>query len=214
MARKSARKYLPTNAQLPHYHLPKVRERATNPKTFLSRSHKTKAFADDLTIISSSIHSHQAVLDITTQRCMEIDLQIRPDKCTSILFDGKKLLTNSSMPLPCGKTRDIRSAPTKFLGGFIAHNRKTARLAASDHLSTTITSALRKLEKSPIRGEYKIWVLKHYVGPSVNFFLAIDDIPKCTLKSIQGKITKHIKKWLNLPRSTTQAVLYTPSSYP
>ena len=142
---------------------------------------------------------------------MEIDLQIRPDKCTSILFDGKKLLTNSSMPLPCEKTRDIRSAPTKFLGGFIAHNRKTARLAASDHLSTTITSALRKLEKSPIRGEYKIWVLKHYVGPSVNFFLAIDDIPKCTLKSIQGKITKHIKKWLNLPRSTTQAVLHHPA---
>ena len=59
-------------------------------------------------------------------------------------------------------------------------------------------------------GEYKIWILKHYLASSVHYYLAIDDILEGTIQKLHSKVNNLPKKWLGLPRSTTQAVLYHP----
>ena len=191
--------------------LEKVREKAQQPKSFTSSKHKVKGFADDFTIISRSLNSHQQVLSETATKCEDLDLHVRPDKCVSILFNGKKMLEDSTIQLPTGRTNNIRNAPTKFLGGYIGHTRQASTRAASSRLTKTVLSALVEFDHQPIRGEYKCWLRKHYLPPSLHFYLAVDDILKTGINQLQSKINKQIKKWLHLPRSTTLASIYHPS---
>ena len=123
LTRKSCCKFLSLSKTPPVFTLKKVREEARKTKMTTSTCHKTKAFADDLTVISSSLTSHKEVLEATVEKCQDIDLHVRPDKCVSILYNGKKLLENATVQLPTGRSCSIHAAPTKFLGGNIAHNR-------------------------------------------------------------------------------------------
>ena len=151
---KLAKKFLPTEAAPPKFPLKRVREQALQPKSITSSSHKVKAFADELTVISRSLSSHQKVLEATVIKCKDMDLQVRPDKCVYILYNGKKVLDDSSVQLPSGSTNSIRAAPTEFLGGYVGHTHSATRKAASIHLLEFITKALDEIDKQPIRGEY------------------------------------------------------------
>ena len=64
-----------------------------------SSEHKVKAFADDLTLISSDLAAHQDDLLSLDSACLELGLEIRPDKCTSLHFTGKKMSTTVSIQL-------------------------------------------------------------------------------------------------------------------
>ena len=64
------------------------------PKFTLSMPHKAKAYAEDLSIISSSLDEHTDSVQTIDQRAWEIDLIIRQDKCVTLVFDGKKTLKN------------------------------------------------------------------------------------------------------------------------
>ena len=209
--RKSAKKFLPPEAAPPEFPLKKIRERAQQTKTAASSRHKVKGFADDLTVISRSLSSHQNLLETTVTKCIDLDLYLRLDKCVSILYNRKKLLDNSSVQLPLGRTSSIPTALTKFLGGYIGHSCSVTTKSASSRLLKTASNALGEIDKQPIRGEYKCWILKHYLAPSLHFYLAIDDIPEETIKRLQTRVNKIVKKWLNLPRSATLATVYHPS---
>ena len=54
-----------------------------------SKPHKVKGYADDLTIISSSLAELQEVVTQVDNRCHDICLNFRLDKCYSLLYDGK-----------------------------------------------------------------------------------------------------------------------------
>ena len=146
---------------------------ARHPKSAMSAWHKVKGFADDLTVISRSLSSRQRVLETVVTKCMALDLHVRPNKCLSILYNGKKWLDDSSVQLLPGRTNSIRTAPTKFLGRHIGQNRSTTRQATSSRLLKTASKALDEIDKQPIRGEYKCWILKHYVAPSLHFYLQL-----------------------------------------
>jgi len=62
----------------------------------------------------------------------------------------------------------------------------------------------------PIRGEYKTWILKHYLAPSIPFLLMIDTTSEQCWTKIQSNLNKFNKKWLNLPRYRTLAAVYHP----
>ena len=100
----------------------------------------------------------------------------------SILYKGEKLLEHSSVQLPSGRISSIRTASTKFLGGYIGLSRSVTTQSASSRLLKTASKALGEIDKQPIRGEYKCWILKHYLAPSLHFYLAINEVPEETIK--------------------------------
>ena len=67
------------------------------------------------------------------------------------------------------------------------------------------------LDQTMIRGEYKVWVYKRYLVPSLHFKLAVNPISSSSIKKANALATKCIKSWLGLCRSTTVAVLHHPS---
>ena len=97
-----------------------------------------------------------------------------------------------------------------MLGKIFASSGSTSTLPSSQLLAK-FKSSITQLDKRPIRGECKMWIYRHYLAPSLNFFLAINAITKHVVTKMEAMATKMLKKWLNLPRNATNAILYNPS---
>ena len=69
---------------------------------------------------------------------------------------------------------------------------------------------MQRIDERPIRGEFKVWIWKNYLAPSLHFLLMVDVISESSVLKIQKKITKFIKKWLNLPRCCTLSAVFHP----
>ena len=62
----------------------------TSPMS-LSKPHKVEGFADELTIISASSSDHTEALKAISSSCNDLDLTLKPSKCISFVYDGKKM---------------------------------------------------------------------------------------------------------------------------
>ena len=63
--------------------------------------------------------------------CRDLGLEIRPDKCVSYCFNGEKPLPRTDFNLREGKTRNISSGPTKYLGETIGLSPTLSKRAAT-----------------------------------------------------------------------------------
>ena len=81
---------------------------------------------------------------------------------------------------------------------------------AGKRFATKVYSALDKIDRLPIRGEFKVWIYKSYLVPSLTFNLAVDVISAPTIKKIQSKATSYLKRWLKLPKCATLASMFHP----
>ena len=202
-------KRLPAGTEHPHHPLKKVREAAQRPKQVKSESYSVKAFADDVTLFSTSKEAHQTVLLELDDKCSEIGLQIRPDKCVSYIFDGQKICSGTTVKSQQGSTKNMTSAPSKFLGQTLAAISRSNR-SLSKKITEKVYSAFNQIDQGPIRGEYKAWIYKFYLVPSLFFNLAFDHIPKSTINKIQSRASSFLKRWLNIPKCATLASLFHP----
>lgn len=117
-ARKNGRKYFRLGIDPPSIKL-------SNPQAnfHFSVPHKVKGYADDLSIISDSFDEHVKTVQKIDQNLREIDLAIRPDKCVTLQFNGKKVL-DQCVDFIDGETRSILEKDTKFLGATVASSRQ------------------------------------------------------------------------------------------
>jgi hypothetical protein len=201
------KKFLPLNHPLPEC----MSKEPDSPPFCLSQPHKAKGFADDLNVLSSNSTEHQSALTELEQKCNDLGLSIRPDKCVSLaLHEGH--VSKKSFIIGISKTTNLCDQPAKFLGSTIAVSSLQAKKKASSDLISKVTSALSSIDKRPIRGEYKLWIYKHYLVPSLRFVLSVNAINHTTLLDIQRRATRYIKSWLNLPRCCTLAPIFHPDT--
>ena len=109
-----------------------------------------------------------------------------------------------------GTTKPISAEGTKFLGRYIADTNKSTFTSASSSLLSKFNASLQALDSRPIRGEYKPWIYQNYLAPSFHYHLAVNPSTTKVIKNLEASSTRLIKKWLNLPKSATQAILYHP----
>ena len=70
--RKGQKPYLLNNSKPPQFPPKKIREETTKLKFFISSSHSAKAFADDLSVFSSSPEDHQSLLLTIDDKCSNL----------------------------------------------------------------------------------------------------------------------------------------------
>ena len=160
LTRKNSKKFLPLDSTLKQFPLKKIRDEASKPKFVRSRHHKVKAFADDLSLIHSSLSEHQVELLAIDNHCCDLDLKIRPDKCVSLVFDGSTMKP-SSLPLSAGFTTPVANKPTKILGQTLGKDVATSRSAASSKLKARFFTALSNIDSQPIRESIDFEALRH-----------------------------------------------------
>ena len=138
---------------------------------------------------------------LSLKKCSDIDLQICPDKCVSVVYFGSKFKKSCSFPIGGGHSRNLAHGAARFLGHTIAHSLSVQRKLSNNKISNRFLDMLEKVNKAPLRGKYKLWIYKRFVVPSFHFLLAVDLITKSTVSKFQGCAMKCIKSWLVSPCS-------------
>ena len=207
-AHRSSKRYRTLDSRPPHF-IPVSQKRNSVPKQCKSLEHKVKAYTDDLAIINIDQQSHMETLRKVDSCCLDLDLQIRADKCVTYSFNGHKVDKRFKISLSSGDTQNISTSGTKFLGRYIAASAKQTSAISSTTVRSKFESALRALRSKPIHGEYKHWVYQYYLAPSFHFYLAVNTTSSTSIKQMEAMATKAIKKWLKLPRNVTQATYTT-----
>ena len=136
LASGNSKKYRKPEDALPDPKLPHIRKKMKEPILLAATPHRTKAFADDLTLISKDIQEHQHILTQLDQSCAELDLHLKPQKCISYVFNGKEVKRDKVFQLTAGKTTNLSTKPTKFLGKTIGHSATTTSKGASKNCTS------------------------------------------------------------------------------
>ena len=58
----------------------------------------------------------------------------------------------------------------------------------------------------------KVWTWKNYLAHSLRFMLMVCTVKESVLVKIEKKVTKYIKRWLNLPRCCTLETIFHPDT--
>ena len=68
------------------------------------------------------------------------------------------------------------------------------------NLKTKLEEKLENLDKSRVRGEFKVAVYSRYVLPSLQFHFAVHNIHKTHLDTLDSLARKFLKLWLGFPK--------------
>lgn len=120
------------------------------------------------------------------------------------MFDGKEIDHKDTISLFSGCTRNISEGPAKkFWVTLSPHLPPQTKKACAIKFKMRDLSTMQCINDRPIRGEFKTWIWKIYLALSLDFLSMVDLIPDKVISKILNKITKFIKRWLNLPRCCT-----------
>ena len=209
LASGNSKKYLPSPHIPPTVKVPRIRAKLGTPKYCSSRPHRCKSYADDLSLISSDPKEHASSLQEINDSCKQLDLHLKPSKCISLVYNGKQIDRSKVFAIgDSGNTTNVAHKPTKFLGKILGHNLPTTRKAATDKLNNLLLSQVLSLNSSPIRGEYKVYILHHFILRNAQFYLAVDNFSQSQLGRIQRTLTRFIRKWLHLPPCLSKVILF------
>ena len=174
----------------------------------------SKPFADDFELITANQRMHQKIQDEIQARATTMGLTFKPDKCRSLSICGGKpkpvmfYLTDpaSGERLPL---KTLEDDPFRFLGSTITFFNNP-----QDHMTVLkdkISRKLENLEKSLVRGEYKLAVYTRYLLPSLRYHLTVHTIHKTHLDELDLIAQRYLKKWLGIPsRGATAAGIFSP----
>ena len=127
---------------------------------------------------------------------------LKAKKCRSLsMLSGSPKNLSFQMPdqtqegSPIVSIKTLKEDPHKFLGSLITYTNNSG-----DHfkfLSQKLKFFLENINTCLIRGEGKLKIYERYVLPSMRYHLAIHNITKCQLNSLDKIGRSYIKKWSN-----------------
>ena len=95
----------------------------------------------------------------------------------------------------------IHAVPVKFLGSLTDEN-------SIDELQQKLVLGLNIINKSSFKGTQKLWILQHLLIPRIQWSLIIYEILISHASFLEKKISKFIRKCLNIHSSTTDISLF------
>ena len=170
-------------------------------------------FADDFNIISKNKTMHQKLVTDVEKKIRTMGLVLKPRKCRALsIKSGKAEIINFHLTDEKGDKVNISSVlvnPLKFLGAILAEsNTPSARF---ELIHQKLKTKLENIDKSSIRGEYKLAIYSRYALPSMRFFMSVHQINKSHLESLDLTARKFLKSWLSIPsRGATDASIFHP----
>ena len=137
-----------------------------------------------INIISRNKTQHQKFIHNIEQKVASMGLILKPSKCKSlsiqagksndvtfVLEDDKQVKTH---------IETLTESSHKFLGSLITFNSKPQDYF--DHLSNIFKDKLENIDKSKIRGEYKLAIYERYALCSMRYHFSIHPLHKAHLE--------------------------------
>ena len=171
-----------------------------------------RAFMDDVNLLSTcTVHTN-----ILLERCtVALDwarMEVRASKSRSLVMVNGRICPDMSFSIPIGSLDPTHVIPTlldllvKFLGRKIdATLSDRSRVAEIDkHLS----ESLSLIDKSYQLGINKVWIMQNLLLPQIRWLLIIYELPMSTAVELEKRVSKYIRKWLGLHKSTSSTGFY------
>ena len=138
---------------------------------------------------------------------------IADKSCSIVIVRGKSMNTTpfyvTEPSTPSDFTNyipSIHSVPVKFLGRII--NGSLADRNSINELQQKLVLGLDIINKSSFKGTQKLWILQHLLISRIQWSLLIYEISISRATFLEKKISKFIRKWLNIHSSTTDMSLF------
>lgn len=68
------------------------------------------------------------------------------------------------------------------------------------------------MERSGLRGKYKIWGYQHGILPRLLWPLLVYEVPLTIVEALERKINNYLRRWLSVPKSFCSIGLYSSGS--
>ena len=165
------------------------------------------AFADDLALLAKNEVALQRQLDVASEAADWCGLSFKPPKCATLHLVRRETVDsvftideNPIAVLSEGQHYRHLGVPTGF------RNRQTPEETLS-----SIGNDLDLLNESLLAPWQKIDAVVTFFVPRLDFILRGADVAVKPLKSIDKKMKKFVKNWLNLPQRASAEVVYISS---
>ncbi|XP_057310622.1 uncharacterized protein LOC130648588 [Hydractinia symbiolongicarpus] len=177
-----------------------------------------RAFMDDNNLMSSSVPGTNILLDRCVTALSWARMDFRAEKSRSFFIIKGRSINSApfSVIRPDNETvfspiiPSIHNQPVRFLGRII--NSSISDRKTIDRLEEKLLDGLSVNDKSLYTGPQKLWILQHHSIPRIHWPLLIDEVVISTAARLEQKVSRFIRKWLNLHHSITNISLHAESS--
>lgn len=166
------------------------------------------AFADDLTLVTSSIAGMRKALHEVEKAARALGLEINPTKSAvlSMVPDRKRRKHHYVE----GRIFRLKTKWLKQLGSTERFRYLGVDYEASGVRTVEIEldESLRRIGVAPLKPQQKLIVLRTFLVPRYQHALVLGNISGGRLREIDVLIRRHVRKWLRLPKDSPDAHLH------
>ena len=99
--------------------------------------------------------------------------------------------------------------PLKFLGSEVtSENTQSAMFAL---INKKLNEKLENIDKSSLRGEYKLNIYTRFALPSMRYYFSVHQLHQTHMNQLDNSVKKYVKKWLDIQtRGVSDAAIFHP----
>ena len=190
-----------------------------------------QAFADDLSITSSTPELNQRTIDVVVRFLKWYRLQANPKKCICMAmkkfdprYESKYDRYGDTVYCPYDPALTINGERLKFLVNVAAdrsslqfdHFKELGRFISVDLKENKVKAEIRRrlaadmdlVRGSGVNGLCKLFIYEHYVVPRLSWVFLVHDLSLFFVKQLDGSIISCLKKWAGLYRNSDLGCLF------
>jgi len=178
--------------------------------SFASSPTSNRAFADDLTLISSRLDKMLKLIEIMEDfLSWSRKMRAKPSKCITLgmkVVDGTYRSFDPEIYIGGAKVEYLGNTPMKFLGQWIYVD--LGLKCIKEKIETKMNNMFQIVDECGLNGVQKCWVYNSMITSKLNWDLIIYNLPVSFIQELETVCTRFLKKWLGVTRSITVSVLY------
>jgi len=178
--------------------------------SFSASSTSNRAFADDLTLMSSRKDKIMKQIEVMENfLSWSRRMKAKPSKCVSLamkVVDGTYMSFDPEIQIDGSVIKYIGNTPMKFLGHWIYVDLglKNIKQLIEDKLN----NMFQTVDECGLNGVQKCWIYNSLLTSKLSWDLIIYNLPMSFLKELESICTRYLKKWLGVTKTITVSVLY------
>ena len=171
-----------------------------------------RAFMDDVNLLSTCTPHTNTLLERCTVALAWSRMEVRASKSRSLVMVNGKVCPDLSFSIPIGSLDPSHVIPSilnllvKFLGRKI-DGTLTDRVRVAE-IDKHLTESLQLIDNSYQLGVNKVWIMQNLLLPQIRWLVTIYELPMSTAVDLEQRLSRFIRKWLGLHKSTSSTGFY------
>ncbi|KAK0135815.1 hypothetical protein N1851_028312 [Merluccius polli] len=161
---------------------------------------------DDLTVTTESVPGGRWIQTGLEKLMGWARMSFKPTKSRSLVLKKGRVTDKFCFSIAGTPIPTISEKRIKSLGKFFDSSlRDTASIKST---CDELEGWLKDVDKSGLPGIFKAWIYQHGILPRVLWPLLLYEFPITTITDQERRVSRYLRRWLELPRSLSDIALY------